>query len=160
MRAALVLALLAVTAPASAETRALAGARVELAVPDGWSVEETSSQLTMTGPNREVSFVVQVLEASGADALEKALRTGDAFVGTIATDVKWAGKPQQRTINGLRALSNKATAKIAGKGAHVALFVIRTPADKLLLVVAAVDSAHEKRHSPSLVRLIDSIRPT
>src|SRR5688572_19384632 len=94
---------------AGAEPRVLADARVKLETPASWKIEESGRVLTMTAPAQEASFIVQVLDAPNQEAMEKALQTGDAFIAKIATDVKWAGKPQERRVNGMRGLSNKAT---------------------------------------------------
>lgn len=145
-----------VASVAHAEVKTLTSAKVTIDTPEGWKVEQQGENYSMVGPNEEVSFIVQV--ADGADA-QKALTNADAFLNKIATDIKWAGKPKEVQTNGMRSLANKAKAKIAGKDALIAVLVVKTPSDKILLMIGAVDASKEKQYTPILQKFINSIKP-
>lgn len=145
-----------VSSAAQAEVKTLSSAKVTIDTPEGWKVEQQGENYSMVGPNEEVSFVVQTFEAADA---QKALNQADAFLNKIATDIKWAGKPKEVQTNGMKSLANKAKAKIAGKDALIAVLVVKTPADKILLLVGAVDATKEKQYTPILKKFIDNIKP-
>ncbi len=159
MRLALGLLVLLAATSATAETRTLADARVKLDPPDGWKLEQKGNLITMLEPNEEASFILQVADAPKQEPMLKAAQSADAFLSKFATDVKWAGRPRERTANGMKTLSNDARVKVGGKPALVKLVVWQTPVDKLLTFIGVIDASKEKVYAPVATRFLESVKP-
>ena len=145
-----------VASAAHAEVKTLADAKVTIDAPDGWKVEQQANGYSMVGPNEEVFFIVQTAPESD---VQKALAGANGFLNKIATDIKWAGKPKEVQTNGMKSYANKASAKISGKDVFIAVLVVKTPADKYLIFIGAVEAKKEKDYTPTLKKFIDNIKP-
>jgi hypothetical protein len=146
-----------VASVAQAEVKTLSAAKVTIDTPAGWKVEAQGENYSMVGPNEEVAFVVQTFDAANA---QQGLANADAYVNKIATDIKWAQpKPQAAKTNGMDSLVNKGQGKVAGKDTSIAVLAVKTPGNKILLMVGMVDSTKMKQYTPTLQKFIDSIKP-
>lgn len=160
MRSRLLAALVLVAAfssPALAEVKTHPTAKVAIDVPTGWKLNGNGDVMTIADPTEEVGFILVVTDASDVD---KVVANLDQRLAKVATDIKWASpKPEKSTLNGMPALTNRGEGKVNGKNANLGLILVRTPADKVLLVVAAVESSKYAGHKADVQKLIASIKP-
>lgn len=141
---------------AHADVKTLEAAKVSIDTPAGWKVEQQGEDYTMLGPNEEVWIIVQV--SDDADTT-KALSNADAFLNKIASDVRWSSKPKEVQTNGMKSFANRAKAKIAKKDVLIAVLVVKTPANKTLTMLRAVDAKKEADYTAILKKFIESIKP-
>ena len=155
----LALALVAATlSPAAAEIKKHPTAKVEIDVPTGWKMGGKGDVMTLTDPTSDVGIILLV---SDAKDLQKVVAELDKQLAKVATDIKWElAKPEAVKLNGMEALHNKGTGKVNGKSADLGLILVRTPADKVLLVVAACDSTKHAQHKDEISKLVASIKPS
>jgi hypothetical protein len=160
MRSRLLAALVLVAtaaSPALAEVKTHPTAKIELDVPSGWKMKGAGDLMTIADPTEEVGFILVVADTKDMD---KVVANLDQQLAKVATDIKWASpKPEKTTLNGMPALTNRGEGKVNGKGANLGLILVRTPADKALLVVAAVESSKYAGHKAAVQKLIGSIKP-
>jgi predicted Zn-dependent protease len=154
----LALAALALMAsPAAAETKTHATAKIQMDVPTGWKMQSKGDVMSLADPTDELGFVFIVTDAK---ELDKVVARLDKEVGKIASDITWKKKqPEPLTLNGMKGLGNKGTGKVSGKSADLALLLIRTPADKVLLILGAVESSRKDAHKAEVQKFIASIKP-
>lgn len=154
----LALAALALMAsPAAAETKTHAAAKIQMDVPTGWKMQTQGDVMSVADPTDELGFVFIVTDAKELDKIVARL---DKEVGKIASDIQWKKKkPEPLTLNGMKGLGNKGTGKVSGKNADLALLLLRTPADKVLLILGAVESSKKEAHKAEVQQFIASIKP-
>src|ERR1041385_8377792 len=153
----LALALLAfVAAPASAEIKRHPTAKVEIDIPTGWNMQTPDKDVMfVTDPAQDVFAFFIVTDAKD---VQKALQTLDEKLKGTLTDVKWAfSEPKKDKLNGMDAMYNKGEGKVKGKPVNLGLVLVHTPADKVLSVVAGVDSTKKEAHKAEIDKLIGSI---
>jgi hypothetical protein len=143
--------------PALAEVKTHPTAKVEIDVPTGWKMNGNGDVMTIVDPTNEIGMILVVTETKDVD---KVVANLDQRLAKVATDIKWANpKPEKTTLNGMPALTNRGQGKVNGKDANLGLILVRTPAEKALLVVAAVESAKYDGHKAEIQKLIGSIKP-
>lgn len=154
----LALAALALTAaPAAAETKTHSAAKIQMDVPSGWKVQSKGDVMSVADPTDELGFIFIITDAKDLDSVVAKL---DKEVAKVASDITWKKKkPEPLTLNGMKALGNKGTGKVAGKSADLALLLVRTPADKVLLILGAVESSRKDAHRAEVQQFIASIKP-
>jgi hypothetical protein len=141
----------------NAETKTHPSAKVSIDVPSGWKMSSKGDVMTVTDPTQEVGFILLV---SDGNDLQKAIAALDAEVGKVAKDIRWASKePSPTKLNGMDALENEGSAVIEGKPAAIAVVLVKTPANKYLLVLGAVDAAKKAAHDAELEHFVTSIKP-
>lgn len=150
-------ALALMASPAAAETKTHAAAKIQMDVPTGWKMQAKGDVISVADPTDELGFVFIVTDAK---ELDKVVGKLDKEVGKIASDITWKKKqPEPLTLNGMKGLGNKGTGKVSGKNADLALLLIRTPADKVLLILGAVESSKKEAHKAEVQQFIASIKP-
>jgi hypothetical protein len=142
--------------PASADVKSFATAKVSVDVPAGWKSSGSAEQMNLVDPTNEVGFVMVVTETAD---LKKVVMELDKRLASTMPNIKWAGDPKSDKLNGMDAIYNLGTAKVNGKDANVTLLLLHTPADKVLLVIGAVDSAKFANHKAEVQKLIASFKP-
>jgi hypothetical protein len=150
-------ALLAVlSAPAFAEKRTHSAAQVSIDVPAGYKVEADEDSMTISDPAGELGVFFVVLDA---DALDEALKAVDKEVGKLAKGVKWDDKPSEMKLNGMDAVGLDGKGTIDGTAAELGVLLVNTPADKILLVLGAVESDKASKHEAAVSSMLKSIKP-
>jgi hypothetical protein len=141
---------------ASAEVKTHPTAKVSIDIPSNWTSKSDGDVMMVTDPTQDVAFIIVVAELAD---LNSAVAGLDKKLAGTLTDVKWAGKPQDMALNGMKGIKNQGTGKVNGKPADLGLIVVKTPAKKAFLVVAAVDSAKKAAHKDEIKAVLNSIKP-
>lgn len=150
-------ALVLAATPAAAETKTHSKAKIQLDVPTGWKMNTQGDVMTVADPTDELGFIFIVTEAT---ELKKVVANIDKELAKVASDITWKKKnPEPLKLNGMDALANKGKGKVGGKDADLMLLLVRTPADKVLLIVGAVDSAKKDAHKAEVQTFVASIKP-
>ena len=144
------------SAPAFAETRTHAAAKVSIEIPAGYKVEAGENNMTITDPAGELGVFFLILES---DDLQKALKAVDKEVGKVAKGVKWDDEPSEVKLNGMDAVGLDGKGTVDGVAAELGVMLVNTPADKILLVLGAVESDKAKKHEAAVEGMLKSIKP-
>lgn len=139
-----------------ADKRTHAAAKVSIDVPDGWKIDAEEDNMTITDAADECAIFFIVLET---DDLHKALDAIDSELSKVAKNIKWEDKPSELKLNGMDAIALDGKGKIDGTDADMGVMLINTPADKILLVLGAVESAKSSKHEADVEKILKSIKP-
>ncbi len=149
------LAVFAVWAPAAAEIKTHPTAKVQFEVPDSWKTKADGDAMAIVDPSQEMFFYFIVADAKDLNNIAAEL---DKRLANLVTDVKWA-KPEKATVNGMPALKRKGEGKVSGTPSNIGLVLVQTPAAKVLVVLAAVETAKYPAHKDEIAKLLNSIKP-
>jgi hypothetical protein len=131
-------------------------AHVSFWVPDTWSFEgDEQSQLQVSDPKGEVALLLMLQDYEDMKAAATAI--GDQ-VTRIATDVKM-GEAQNITINGMEGVVVDATGKAEGKRVELSVLILKTPANKYLMIFGVLETEHKHAHEPELKKILASLKP-
>ncbi|HUJ62573.1 MAG TPA: hypothetical protein VLX92_28925 [Kofleriaceae bacterium] len=131
-------------------------AHVVFWVPDSWSIEgDDASQLTVADPRGEVALLFVLKDHHDMKA---AIATIDDTIATIATDVK-VGAQRAVNINGMEGVAVDGTGRAGGKHVELSVLIVRTPANKYLMIFGVLESAHKHDHDAELAKMLASLRP-
>ncbi len=139
----------------AAEAR-IAKAGIQLWHPDDWTAGLENDELVLRDPAGQVIMVFDVVEASQVDAalanLETSLR--DRGVGNVTLV-----ESEDRNIHGMQAELKSGEAVMEGKPVKLGVGIIETPANNVLLVFSMADSRWAENHKPTILRILDNLRP-
>jgi predicted Zn-dependent protease len=150
-----VAAVFVVVPAARADTRTHKAAHVTFWIPDGWSVHEEDALITASDPKDEVGLLFLL---RGHKDMKAALAGLDDAIAQIATEVK-AGTPQKIELNGMEGVVVDGTGKAEGRPVDLSVVILKTPGDKFLIVLGAIDSRHKRAHDGELKKIVASMKP-
>jgi hypothetical protein len=153
--------LVALTAPAIAGVQpGPPGSKIEVWVPDGWAVDKQAKDgegvLVALEPAGDAMLLFALADAANAD---KAINSVKGLLGQFITSIK-LGKASKTTLNGMAARTVKGSGKIDGKKVTIAVAIVQTPTDQVLIGVGVVQKAKEKAHKATLKKVLAGIKPT
>ena len=149
-------ALVLVANVAMADTKAFPEAGVSVDLPAGWKVGNENGMTTVLEPKEEAAIMIFSVEGEKA---QETLGQLDAMLGKMATDVKWPGKPQEVTVNGMKGFANKGTAVVDKKEAQLGILVLKTPNGKALFLLGMVEMAKKEAHRDNMNAVMGSVKP-
>lgn len=141
--------------PARAEVLTSKAGQVSIDVPSGWKSAGKGDVLTIADPTGEVAVLFFVVEKGD---LKKAGDYLDAQLAKTATDIKWADKPKQLTVDGMPGLALDGTCAVNGKPVKMGAVFLATPAKKGLVVLAMVDADKHDAHKAEIKSLFGSLK--
>ena len=143
-------------APLSAEELNHNEARVKVWIPDGWTQEADEQSLIINDPAEEVMVVFLVVEGS---KIETALDAMEQELASIVENVTSEGEPQEVELNGMPAIVLDGKGTVEGEAVDLGIAVLRTPADKALLVFAIAKSSAVAKHEKTIEKILSGIKP-
>lgn len=151
-----ILLVLIVPAFASAEVMKHAKAGVSIWMPDDWQKMAEDDMLEISSPDEEVFLMIGVLEAS---ELEAALEEAEKEIEKVVTDIKEEGEPEEVEINGMPAVLSDAKGKVEGVDIELGAAIIKTPKNKVLLIIGIGTPKGTETHGESIEKIIGSVKP-
>lgn len=142
--------------PAAADTHRHQDAAVSFDLPEGWTIETDEDDDFEVGPADE-SVEVYIFTVD-ENELEAAIAELKRNIAEEATSTAF-GEPAPLEINGLdtRFLEGKAT--IDGEESEIAAAFYRSPAGKVLVVLAYADAEKMESHREAIGLIVQSVRP-
>ena len=144
-------------ATAHAETLVHEEAGVQMWVPDDWDQESDEDMILLSPKGDDVVNVMLVVV--DASELEAAVEVLETVLSEIVPNAEQVEEPQQVVIEGMPAMLLEARGEIEGSPRNVALALIETPKDKVLIVLALGTPEDAERHGPTLEKMLNSLKP-
>ncbi len=148
--------LLPFAAPARADVRVHKGAQVSIDVPSTWKVQTKGSDMVIVDSKEEVLVVLRVLEAH---ELKGAVDKAEAYIARTVQSPKWDDKATPTQLNGMDAIALEGTGAYKGRPVDMGAVIVKTPAQKALLVVGLMDHAAAAAHQGEVEAFLHSIKP-
>jgi hypothetical protein len=131
-------------------------ARISIWYPDNWTVESDEDNVMIADPDEEVIFVYMLVES---DEVEDALAALDKELLSVVSDVKNVGEVEEDMLNGMNCLFMEAQGSIDKVGVDIGIFMVVTPAKKILIVMGIVQTAAYEKHEETIDKIIQGIQP-
>lgn len=147
--------LCAVVSLLSAEELVHEEAKISIWYPDHWAMESDENALMIADPDEEVVFVYMLIES---DEIEDALAALEEELLSAVTDLQ-SGEPEEDKLNGMDCLFMEAQGKIDDMDVDIGIFIIYTPAQKVLLLMGIVQSSAYEKHEDTIVEILSGIQP-
>jgi hypothetical protein len=141
---------------ARAATKTHEEAGVSVWIPDDWKGKGDKNMMTIMDPKEDVALLFLVMNAPD---LKKATDALDAELAKRVQDVKFEGKAQQTKLNGMDALTLDGTGKVQGKLVDLGVLVVKTPKNKIVLVLGMVNAEKKIEFKPTVRKIITSLKP-
>jgi hypothetical protein len=92
--------------------------------------------------------------------IEASLVRLDAELVKIMSNMSQVNKPEETSIDNLRAIVLDGTGRVDGELVKYGVAIIETPSNQLLLAICIVQFAISLRLDPVVTKIIESITPT
>jgi len=149
------IALLLVTASASAETKSEKTAKLAVTVPDGWKLDVKDAGLAGESKDKDIAVLVWPVDAMDAAAAQKKL---DGELYRAVANIKW-DKPMPGKVHGMAATYVTGTGHAVGGDVTVKAAVIGPgKAKKSVLVALAVKVDKLDAHKAEIQAVLDSVQ--
>ncbi|MBN1799213.1 MAG: hypothetical protein JW822_11600 [Spirochaetales bacterium] len=130
--------------------------KISIWYPDHWTMKSDEDALMIADPDEEVVFVYMLIES---DEIEDALAALEEELLSTVTELQSVGEPEEDKLNGMDCLFMEAQGKIDDMGVDIGVFMVFTPAQKVLLVMGIVQSSAYEKHEETIVEILSGIQP-
>jgi len=142
---------------AYADVKPHKAAQISVDVPSGWKVQAPDENtMVVTEPKNELAFRMMVLEEGDVQA---ALKKANEKIQKSFQDIKCPAELKPNKLNGMEAATQDCTASLNGTPVDIGLLLVRTPAKKILMVVAMCEKAKTDARRGEMNAFLLSIKP-
>lgn len=151
------LAAMLISTVATAKTYPHEGAKVQVDIPDTWTVEAEDDTLSATSKDETIGLVFTVLAATDVDAAVDAL---DKELSSFIKNLRQDGKPGEVTINGMKGVSIDGKGEVEGVKMDIGLMILKAPSGKVIMVLGFAAGGTMDKHERAVQGIFKSLKPT
>jgi predicted Zn-dependent protease len=153
----LILVLAGISSLAYAEVKPHKAAQISVDVPTGWKTQAPDENtMVVVDPKEELAFRMMILDEG---ELPASLKKANDKIQKQFPDVKCAADMKPTKLNGMDAATQDCTASLGGKPVDLGVLLVRTPAKKILMVVAIADHSKIDARRGDINAFLLSIKP-
>jgi predicted Zn-dependent protease len=132
-------------------------AQISVDVPTGWRTQAPDENtMVVVDPKEELAFRMMILDEGN---LEASLKKANEKIQKTFQDVKCPADMKPTKLNGMDAATQECTASLGGKPVDLGVLLVRTPAKKILMVVAIADHSKIDARQAEITAFLRSIKP-
>jgi predicted Zn-dependent protease len=132
-------------------------AQISVDIPTGWRTQAPDENtMVVVDPKEEVAFRMMILEEGDVQA---SLKKANEKIQKTFQDVKCPADLKPTKLNGMDAATQDCTASLGGKPVDLGLLLVRTPAKKILMVLAIIDHSKLEARKAEATAFLLSVKP-
>ena len=132
-------------------------AQISVDVPTGWKTQAPDENtMVIIDSKEELKFRMMILDEGDVQA---SLKKANEKIQKAFQDVKCPADLKPIKLNGMDAATQDCTASLGGTTVDLGLLLVRTPAKKILMVLAVGEHARVEARKAEITAFLLSIKP-